>query len=113
MTEKNRYSFQRILYIDGTHISIVAPTENKADYVHRNKYHSIVMQAVVDSGYLFRDFVVSWSGSVHDARVLSTPSCISTKLVLCSCMFIKFPEFCYNSMHGWSARWIDMKTPIC
>ena len=44
--------------IDGTHIPIVAPTKNPADYVNRKKYHSIVMQAVVDSDYLFRDFVV-------------------------------------------------------
>ena len=29
------------------------------------------MQAVVDSRYLFRDVVVGWPGSVHDARVLS------------------------------------------
>jgi hypothetical protein len=57
--------------IDGTHIPIVAPTENQADYVNRKKYDSIVMQAVVDSGYLFRDFVVGWPGSVHDAHVLS------------------------------------------
>jgi hypothetical protein len=47
------------------------PTENQADYVNRKKYDSIVMQAVVDSGYLFRDFVVGWPGSVHDACVLS------------------------------------------
>lgn len=29
------------------------------------------MQAVVDSQYLFRDVVIGWPGSVHDARVLS------------------------------------------
>ena len=32
---------------------------------------SIVMQALVDSKYLFRDVVIGWPGSVHDARVLS------------------------------------------
>ena len=57
--------------IDGTHIPIIAPTENHADYINRKGYHSIVMQAVVDSGYLFRDVVGGWPGSVHDARVLS------------------------------------------
>ena len=57
--------------IDGTHIPIIAPTENHADYVNRKGYHSIVMQAVVDSNYLFRDIVVGWPGSVHDAHVLS------------------------------------------
>jgi hypothetical protein len=29
------------------------------------------MQAVVDSQYLFREVVIGWPGSVHDARVLS------------------------------------------
>ena len=29
------------------------------------------MQALVDSGYMFRDIVVGWPGSVHDARVLA------------------------------------------
>ena len=29
------------------------------------------MQAVVDARYLFRNVVIGWPGSVHDARVLS------------------------------------------
>lgn len=29
------------------------------------------MQALVHSKYLFRDVVIGWPGSVHDARVLS------------------------------------------
>ena len=57
--------------IDGTHIAIQASHENHTDYVNRKSYHSIVMQAVVDCRYLFRDIVVGWPGSVHDARVLS------------------------------------------
>ena len=39
--------------------------------MNRKSYHSVVMQAVVDSRYMFRDIVVGWPGSVHDARVLS------------------------------------------
>lgn len=35
--------------IDGTHIPIIAPVVDHADYVNRKGYHSIVMQAVVDS----------------------------------------------------------------
>ena len=29
------------------------------------------MQAVIGTGYLFRDVVVGWPDSIHDARVLS------------------------------------------
>ena len=57
--------------IDGTHIPILAPTESHAEYVNRKGYHSIIMQAVVDCDYLFRDVVIGWPGSVHDARVFS------------------------------------------
>ena len=57
--------------IDGTHIPILAPTENHSEYVHRKGFHSILMQAVVDCSYLFRDIVIGWPGSVHHARVLS------------------------------------------
>lgn len=57
--------------IDGTHIPILAPSENHTDYVNRKGFHSILMQAVVDCNYLFRDVVVGWPGSVHDARVFS------------------------------------------
>ena len=57
--------------INGTHIPIQTPVENHTDYVNRKSYHSILMQAVVDARYLFRDVVIGWPGSVHDARVLS------------------------------------------
>ena len=57
--------------IDGTHIPILAPNKSHADYVNRKGYHSIIMQAVVDHNHLYRDVVIGWPGSVHDARVLS------------------------------------------
>ena len=57
--------------IDGTHVPIKIPSENHTDYVNRKSYYSIIMQGLVDSRYLFRDIVVGWPGSVHDARVLS------------------------------------------
>ena len=57
--------------IDGTHIPILAPSESHAEYVNRKGYYSILMQAVVDCNYLYRDVVIGWPGSVHDARVFS------------------------------------------
>ena len=57
--------------IDGTHIPISTPQQSHASYINRKSYHSIVMQALVDSNYLLRDFVVGWPGSVHDAQVIS------------------------------------------
>ena len=57
--------------IDGTHIPILAPWESHVEYVNRKGYHSILMQAVVDCNYLYRDVVIGWPGSVHDARVFS------------------------------------------
>ena len=60
--------------IDGTHIPIVAPSKCQAEYVNRKGYHSIIMQAVVDCNYLYRDLVIGWPGSVHDARVFSNSS---------------------------------------
>lgn len=71
-TYKRKWGFPACFgAIDGTHIPIIAPTQNHADYINRKGYHSVVMQAVVDCKYLFRDIVIGWPGSVHDARVLS------------------------------------------
>ncbi|CAB4003678.1 Hypothetical predicted protein [Paramuricea clavata] len=57
--------------IDGTHIPILAPTDNHVEYVNRKGFHSVLMQAVTDCNYLFRDVVIGWPGRVHDARVFS------------------------------------------
>ena len=57
--------------IDGTHSPIATPLGNHAAYVNRKSFHSIVMEALVDDRYLFRDIVVGWLGSVHDARIFS------------------------------------------
>ena len=71
-TYKRKWGFPACVgALDGTHIPIIAPAQNHADYVSRKGYHSVVMQAVVDCNYLFRDIVDGWPGSVHDARVLS------------------------------------------
>ena len=56
--------------IDSTHIPILAPEESHTDYINGKGYNSIIMQAVVDCNHRFRDVVIGWPGSVHDARVL-------------------------------------------
>ena len=73
--------------IDGTHIPIATPLKNHATYVNRKSYHSIVMQAFIDDHYLFRDIVVGWPGSVHDARVFS-----NSELYTLGCSGQLFPQ---------------------
>jgi len=65
--------------IDGCHIPITHPALNHTDYYNRKGWYSVVLQAVVESSYLFRDVCVGWPGSVHDARVFAN-SGIFTKL---------------------------------
>jgi len=60
---------QTIGAIDGTHIPIIAPSENSSDFYNRKGYYSIIMQAVVDHSYKFIDINVGWPGKVHDSRV--------------------------------------------
>ena len=67
---ENKWDFRMCAgAIDGTHIPIRAPTESHAEYLNRKGYHSILMQALVDARYIYRDAVIGWPGSVHDARV--------------------------------------------
>ncbi|XP_067047663.1 putative nuclease HARBI1 [Acropora muricata] len=64
--------------IDGTHIRIRAPTRQPDAYVNRKKFHSLVTQIVCDDNMIFRDILVGWPGSVHDARVLRNSSLSAT-----------------------------------
>lgn len=57
--------------IDGSHIPVKAPLLNHTDYYNRKGWYSVIIQAVVDCNYLFRDVYVGWPGSVHDARVFA------------------------------------------
>ncbi|XP_062516381.1 uncharacterized protein LOC134191776 [Corticium candelabrum] len=60
--------------IDGCHIPVSPPALNHTDYYNRKGWYSVILQAVVDHKYLFRDINVGWPGSVHDARVLANSS---------------------------------------
>ena len=63
--------FQCAGAIDGSHIPVRAPTLNHTDYYNRKGWYSIIIQAVVDHNYIFRDVCIGWPGSVHDARVFA------------------------------------------
>ncbi|XP_067950255.1 uncharacterized protein [Watersipora subatra] len=60
---------QAIGAVDGTHFEIIPPADGMADFLCRKMYPSVVMQAVVDVQYLFRDVYANTPGSAHDAAV--------------------------------------------
>lgn len=60
---------QAIGAIDGSHFEITPPSDGMADFLCRKQYPSIVLQAVVDVQYLFRDTYANTPGSAHDAAV--------------------------------------------
>ena len=69
---ETRWGFpQCVGAIDGTHIPIAAPALNHSDYYNRKGWYSMILQAVVDHDYMFRDICIGWPGSVHDARVFA------------------------------------------
>jgi len=55
--------------IDGCHIAIKAPVHEPSAYVNWKRFHSVVLQTVVDSQLMFMDCYAGWPGSVHDASV--------------------------------------------
>ena len=62
--EKKQREFMRVAgfpgivgVIDGTHIRIVAPRVDEAEYVNRKRYHSINVQVVFDAKYQILDIV--------------------------------------------------------
>lgn len=58
--------------LDATHIPILPPSNGYRDYVNRKGWPSIVLQALVDDRYQFRDICVGTLGSAHDAAVFTT-----------------------------------------
>ncbi|XP_061193223.1 putative nuclease HARBI1 [Saccostrea echinata] len=58
--------------IDGTHVRIVAPSNDENAYVNRKGYHSLNIQAVCDHEGRFTNVNASWPGSVHDAHIFRT-----------------------------------------
>uniref|UniRef100_A0A3Q4HWY2 DDE Tnp4 domain-containing protein n=1 Tax=Neolamprologus brichardi TaxID=32507 RepID=A0A3Q4HWY2_NEOBR len=57
--------------IDGTHVRIIAPSEDEAVFVNRRNFHSINVQIVFNAACKILDIVAKWPGSTRDARMLS------------------------------------------
>lgn len=55
--------------IDGTHIPIPSPSNNKASYINQKGIASLQVQAVCDDNLCFLDVYTGWPGSVADAEV--------------------------------------------
>ncbi|KAL0153832.1 hypothetical protein M9458_050862, partial [Cirrhinus mrigala] len=45
--------------IDGTHVQIIAPSEDEHAFVNRKKIHTINMQVVFDASYNILDIVTN------------------------------------------------------
>ena len=55
--------------LDGSHIPITTPLISPDSYFNRKKFHSIILQGVVDNDCYFIDVNVGSPGRMHDARV--------------------------------------------
>lgn len=90
--------------LDGTHIRIDKPLEDKDSYINRKKYFSIQMQAVADHKKKFLDLYIGYPGSVHDARVFKESSIFRKLGVFCGGMYISitilFPHFCLMYLYN-------------
>eukprot|EP00794_Sanderia_malayensis_P006745 gene6745-7505_t len=79
-TFRGRSSMPNVLGdIDGMHIKIRAPRENKKDFYSRYQQYDVVCQGIVDGNMKFLDIVAGFPSSMHDGRVLRNTS-ISTVL---------------------------------
>lgn len=52
--------------IDGTHIRIIAPSENEEFVVNWKRYHSINAEIVFSADYKILDIAAKWPDSTHD-----------------------------------------------
>ncbi|KAI4463184.1 hypothetical protein MML48_4g00006682 [Holotrichia oblita] len=67
---QKRQGFTNVIgAVDGSHIPITPPKKQQKAYFNRNKYHSIILQAVCNANYIFTDVFAGFPGSAHDARV--------------------------------------------
>jgi hypothetical protein len=60
--------------LDCTHVRILAPSVNEAEFVNRKGKHSINCQLICDAQLVITNCVINWPGSVHDSRILRESS---------------------------------------
>ena len=67
--------FPRIVgCVDGSHIPLIAPSQDEFVYVNRKGFHSLNIQAVCNSNLVFQDVVARWPGSHHDSFIMDMSS---------------------------------------
>ena len=54
--------------VDGSHISILAPSDNKEDYFNRKHDYSVNLMGILDHRMMFLYAAVGFPGSIHDSR---------------------------------------------
>ena len=78
---EQRYAYpQAFAAIDGSHIP-VTPFDGYRDFINRKMYPSIILQAVCNDKYIFRNIFAKLPGCCHDAHV----SLIPHFLIICTC----------------------------
>jgi len=75
--ERNAHAFERrsmipniVGAIDGSHIRVAAPRRNEDSYFNRKKYHSVILQGIVDPRGYFMSADCGFPGRMGDAKVL-------------------------------------------
>lgn len=66
--------------IDGTQISVLAPSVDEPNYVNRHGKHSINVQAICDKNLRIMNVVAQWPGGTHDSYVWRRSSHIKQRL---------------------------------
>ena len=65
---------QAVGAVDGTHVQIIGPKDNRDDFICRTGYPSVILQGIVSAKKKFIDVATGYPGSLHDARVFRCSS---------------------------------------